>query len=171
MTITDCRHVQFYVHDGNVGESGRPESNSREIDFNQLQALFEITAFWASDRRIEDWVVAIAHSKPVVTVWDGDRLIGFARATSDGIYRATIWDVVIHPDYQGAGLGRKLVETVLMHPHMNRVERVYLMTTHQQHFYERIGFECNSTTTMVLHNKILSQEGLPTISETHSSSH
>ncbi len=101
---------------------------------------------------MDELAIAIAHSDPVVTVWDGDRMIGFARATSDGIYRATIWDVVIHPDYQGAGLGRKLVQTVLSHPHMCRVERVYLMTTNQQAFYERIGFTENATTTMVLHN-------------------
>jgi N-acetylglutamate synthase-like GNAT family acetyltransferase len=82
-------------------------------------------------------------------------MIGFARATSDGIYRASIWDVVIHPKYQGSGLGRKLVQTVLSHPKMCRVERVYLMTTHQQKFYERIGFEYNSSTTMVLHNQPL----------------
>lgn len=91
----------------------------------------------------------------MVTAWDGDYLVGFARATSDGIYRATIWDVVIHPTYQGAGLGRKLVQTVLGHPHMSRVERVYLMTTHQQQFYERIGFQENQTTTMVLFNQVI----------------
>lgn len=102
---------------------------------------------------MEDMAVAIANSRPVVTVWDGDQLIGFARATSDGMYRATIWDVVIHPRYQGAGLGRKLVETVLMHPHVRNAERVYLMTTNQQEFYKRIGFEPNSTTTMVLFNQ------------------
>jgi len=83
----------------------------------------------------------------VISVWDG--ATNWLWATSDGIYRATIWDVVIHPDYRGTGLGRKLVETVLSHPRMNRVERVYLMTTHQQRFYEQIGFECNSSTTMV----------------------
>jgi N-acetylglutamate synthase-like GNAT family acetyltransferase len=58
--------------------------------------------------------------------------------------------VVIHCDNQGLGLGRKLVETLLGHPIMNRVERVYLMTTNQQKFYERIGFVENSTTTMLL---------------------
>jgi N-acetylglutamate synthase-like GNAT family acetyltransferase len=89
----------------------------------------------------------------VISVWNDPDLIGFARATSDGIYRATIWDVVIHPDYQGAGLGRKLVQTVLSHPKLYRVERVYLMTTQQQTFYEKIGFEANSSTTMVLHNQ------------------
>ena len=68
--------------------------------------------------------------------------------------------MVIHPDYRGAGLGRKLVETVLSHPRMNRVERVYLMTTHQQSFYERIGFECNSSTTMVLYSQPLDSQPL-----------
>ena len=117
--------------------------------------VLEVVEFWAKDRNPEDLKIAIANSEPVVTVWDYEKMIGFARATSDGIYRATIWDVVIHPNYQGSGLGRKLVQTVLSHPKMCRVERVYLMTTYQQKFYEHIGFEYNSTTTMVLNNQPL----------------
>lgn len=144
----DFRHIQFCLHAGLAAEGG-----GRTVDIPQIQALFRLAAFWAKDRSAEDLAIAISNSNPVVTVWDGDWLIGFARATSDGVFRATIWDVVVHPDYQGAGLGRKLVETVLMHPHVNRVERVYLMTTHQQRFYERIGFEENQTTTMVLFNR------------------
>ncbi|MCV3215886.1 GNAT family N-acetyltransferase [Plectonema radiosum NIES-515] len=124
-----------------------------EIDLYQLQELFNIAAFWAKGRSIKDIGIAIANSEPVITVGTQERLIGFARATSDGIYRATIWDVVIHPDYRSTGLGSKLVETVLSHPHMQRVERVYLMTTHQQGFYKKIGFQSNSSTTMVLCNQ------------------
>ncbi len=138
----DCRSIQFSV-------------DKALIDYPQLQVLFNRTAFWARERQITDLQTAIAHSNPVVTVWNAEELIGFARATSDGIYRAVIWDVVIDPRFQGAGLGRKLVETVLAHPAVNKVERVYLMTTHQQSFYERIGFESNSTTTMVLQNQSL----------------
>lgn len=156
--MTADRQIQFRVH-----ADWQPDANT----FNQLLELFSETAFWAKDRRPQDWRVAIANSKPIVTVWDRDRLIGFARATSDGVFRATIWDVVIHSDYQGAGLGRKLVETVLMHPHVNLVERVYLMTTHQQKFYERIGFQANSTTTMVLHHQPISQAHLPMAIESH----
>ena len=125
----------------------------------QLIAVFQKAAFWAGDRTDADMAVAITHSHPVVVAWDDEQLIGFARATADGVYRATIWDVVIDPHYQGAGLGRKLVQTVLSHPLISRIERVYLMTTHQQAFYERIGFEQNSTTTMVLYNRPLG-EGL-----------
>ncbi|MBE9004946.1 GNAT family N-acetyltransferase [Fortiea sp. LEGE XX443] len=124
-----------------------------DIDLYQLQELFNISAFWAEGRSIEDLGIAVTNSEPVISLWDDTKLIGFARATSDGIYRATIWDVVIHPDYQGTGLGSKLVETVLSHPRMKWVERVYLMTTHQQGFYKKIGFTSNTTTTMVLHNQ------------------
>ncbi|MDF5710002.1 MAG: GNAT family N-acetyltransferase [Nostoc sp. S4] len=123
-----------------------------EIDLYQLQELLNISAFWAKGRSIEDLSIAIANSEPVISVWDSERLIGFARATSDGIYRATIWDVVIHPEYRSSGLGSNLVETVLSHPRMRWVERVYLMTTHQQEFYKKIGFQPNTTTTMVLYN-------------------
>ncbi len=147
----DCSHIQFQYTD-----------TLSAAQLQQLIDLFHQAAFWASDRTAADMAIAIAHSHPVVTVWDHDTLIGFARATSDGIYRATIWDVVVHPDYQGAGLGRKLVQTVLSHPLMSRIERVYLMTTNQQAFYERIGFEENQTTTMVLFQREI--ETLPKLS-------
>jgi N-acetylglutamate synthase-like GNAT family acetyltransferase len=143
----DCSHIQFCA-------------DKEKIDIYQLQSLFDLTAFWAQNRKIEDLEIAIKHSNPVIAVWDGESLIGFARATSDGIYRASIWDVIVHPEYRGAGLGSKLVETVLSHPLVNKVERVYLMTTYQQKFYQRIGFTENQTTTMVLYNSP-SVEALP----------
>ncbi|VEP17146.1 GCN5-related N-acetyltransferase [Hyella patelloides LEGE 07179] len=135
----DCSHIQFCL-------------DKSRIDLDKLQELLTLSSFWAKNRRIEDMATAISNSNPVVTVWDNERLIGFARATSDGIYRAAIWDVVIHPDYRGYGLGCKLVETVLTHPIVNKVERVYLTTTNHKSFYQRIGFQPNTTTTMVLHN-------------------
>lgn len=138
----DFRRIQF-----------RTSALGSAPELAQLQRLFDQTAFWAQSRNLEDLRVAIANSYPTVTAWDDDTIIGFARATSDGVYRATIWDVVIQADYRGAGLGRKLVQTLLAHPHMSRVERVYLTTTHQQKFYERIGFETNQSTTMVLFNQ------------------
>jgi N-acetylglutamate synthase-like GNAT family acetyltransferase len=140
----DCSKVQL-------------RSGQSEVDLDQLQELFNLAAFWASDRRRQDLQVAISNSNPVISAWDADRLIGFARGNSDGVYRATIWDVVVHPDYQGAGLGRKLVETILADPMVAHVEKVYLMTTNQQRFYEKIGFRTNGSTTMVLNYQSIEQ--------------
>ncbi len=141
------------------GRSIRFEDRNEDLDLYQLQELFNKSAFWAIDRQIEDLKIALDRSEPVISAWDIDRLVGFARATSDGIYRATIWDVVVDCDYQRLGLGRRLVETVLNHPCMQRVDRIYLSTTHQQAFYERMGFEPNSSTTMVLDRGVVRVKG------------
>ncbi|MBE9222668.1 GNAT family N-acetyltransferase [Cyanobacterium stanieri LEGE 03274] len=143
----DCSHIKFCT-------------DKEKIDLEKLLALYQKNAFWTKNRNLEDLTIAIAHSNPVISVWDHQKLIGSARATSDGIYRATIWDVVIDGEYQGLGLGRKLVETLISHPLLNRVERIYLTTTHQQKFYQRIGFVENETTTMVLYNTYPNPEDL-----------
>lgn len=121
-----------------------------DSDLQQVQALFDQGTFWAQGRDLAGLTQAILGSDVVVTAWDGLALIGMARALSDRVYRATIWDVVVLPDYRGLGLGKKLVTTLLDAPELKKVERVYLMTTHHQAFYERLGFQTNSTTTMVL---------------------
>ena len=128
-------------------------TDRQKVDVAQVQQLLSVGAFWAQHRTLSDLETAIQHSEPVVTAWDGERLIGFARATSDRVYRAVLWDVVIHPEYRGRGLGRTLVKTLLAHPSVQGVERVYLMTSSQQGFYERLGFTENLTTTMVLFNR------------------
>jgi N-acetylglutamate synthase-like GNAT family acetyltransferase len=152
----DCSTIQF-----------KYANQFSEADLAQVIRLFRVAAFWAQGRTEADMATAITHSFPVVTAWDGEVLMGFARATSDGVFRATIWDVVIDPAYQGGGLGRKMVETLLSHPHMSRVERVYLMTTRQQGFYQRIGFEENPSTTMVLFNNT-AVEMLPALGQSES---
>jgi N-acetylglutamate synthase-like GNAT family acetyltransferase len=57
---------------------------------------------------------------------------------------------VIDEHYRGLGLGRRLVNTLVHHPALAQVERVYLTTSHQQNFYERLGFVRNDTATMIL---------------------
>ena len=132
-----------------IYEGLSPDGQVSQSALQQLQELLNESAFWAKDRKLDDLATAIAFSCPVISVWDDLALIGFARATSDGIYRACIWDVVIHPKYRGIGLGKSLISTLLEHPRMCHVERVYLTTTYQQAFYQKMGFETNANTTLV----------------------
>lgn len=55
------------------------------------------------------------------------RLIGFARATSDHAFNATIWDVVVHPDFQGKGLGKALMKYVLKKLRSEEISNVTLL--------------------------------------------
>ena len=83
----------------------------------------------------------LASSQAVVSAWDGPTLVGFGRASSDRVFRAVLWDVVVAGDHQGRGLGRQLVEALLADPALAAVERVYLMTTNSAGFYHQLGFE------------------------------
>ena len=79
-------------------------------------------------------------SQAVVSAWQGQQLVGFGRASSDGAFRAVLWDVVVAGEHQGLGLGRRLVAELLACPAVAKAERVYLMTTNSAGFYGRLGF-------------------------------
>jgi predicted N-acetyltransferase YhbS len=106
----------------------------------QLRSLLERESFWARGRSSRQLRRMLRASDAVVSAWRGDRLVGFGRATSDGLYRAVLWDVVVAEAEAGRGLGRRIVESLLTAPVVGRAERIYLMTTNCRGFYERLGF-------------------------------
>ncbi|MBM5827756.1 MAG: GNAT family N-acetyltransferase [Cyanobacteria bacterium M_surface_7_m2_040] len=106
----------------------------------KLQRLFNKHAFWAQGRTKAQLRRLLAGSSVVVSLWQGKRLVGFGRASSDGIYRSVLWDVVVAGDLHGLGLGRRVVEALLAAPALRGVERIYLMTTNSAGFYEQLGF-------------------------------
>ena len=107
----------------------------------KLQRLLNQHTFWAQGRSIRQLRQMLAGSDAVASLWQGKRLVGFGRASSDGTYRAVLWDVVIPEDLQGQGLGRQLVGALLNSAAVRPVERVYLMTTNGAGFYRQLGFE------------------------------
>ena len=106
----------------------------------QLQRLLDAHSFWASGRSQRELSRMLAGSQAVVSAWRGSRLVGFGRASSDGVFRAVLWDVVVAVEHQGQGLGRRIVEALLQAPALQGVERVYLMTTNSAGFYRQLGF-------------------------------
>ncbi len=107
----------------------------------KLQRLFQDHSFWAANRSCAELRQMLRGSDVAVTAWHGSQLVGFGRATSDGIFRAVLWDVVVAREYQGRGLGRQIVAGLLERPCLRRVERVYLMTTNSGGFYQQLGFD------------------------------
>jgi GNAT superfamily N-acetyltransferase len=52
---------------------------------------------------------AIRGTPEFATAWDGERLIGTARSITDGGQNALIATVVVHPAYQGLGVGERMM--------------------------------------------------------------
>ena len=78
----------------------------------QLQTLLNKNTSWAQNRSLKHLKKMIAKSSSIVTLWEEKTLIGFGRATSDNIYRAVLWDIVIAKDYQKHGFGKILVDSL-----------------------------------------------------------
>jgi ribosomal protein S18 acetylase RimI-like enzyme len=110
------------------------------LAINQVRGLFDGHSFWAQGRSRRALVRMLLGSCSVVSAWEGGRLVGIGRATSDGVFRAVLWDVVVAEEHQGRGLGRRIVQALLASPPVAGSERVYLMTTNSSGFYERLGF-------------------------------
>ena len=116
----------------------------------QLKQLLDAHSFWASGRSQRELSHMLAGSQAVVSAWQGSHLVGFGRATSDGVFRAVLWDVVVAGEHQGRGLGRRIVEALLQEPGLHGVERVYLMTTNSSGFYEQLGFTAVDSQRLML---------------------
>ena len=118
----------------------------------KLQVLFNQNTLWAKDRTIDQIKKMLANSNVIITLWNKNNLVGFGRATTDQIYRAVLWDIVVSQDVQGVGLGKILVEELLKDKKINSVEKVYLMTTDSQDFYKQLGFQININQSLMTLN-------------------
>ncbi|GFH20144.1 N-acetyltransferase domain-containing protein, partial [Haematococcus lacustris] len=73
-----------------------------------------------------------------------ETLIGLARATSDHVFNATIWDVLVDPEYQGQGLGKALVEQMVRTLLRRDISNITLFADAKVvDFYRQLGFEAD----------------------------
>jgi GNAT superfamily N-acetyltransferase len=69
------------------------------------------------------------------------RMVAFARVVGDGVYKATIFDVIVAPDQRGTGLGQYVMDAVMAHPAVASVRHVELQCKPElDEFYRRWGF-------------------------------
>lgn len=86
------------------------------ISLGELNTLFERVKFPRRDPVKLKIALENTHQLIWVRTMKSSRLaqagqmVGFARATGDGVLSATIWDVAVSPAWQRIGLGRGLIE-------------------------------------------------------------
>jgi predicted GNAT family acetyltransferase len=77
------------------------------------------------------------NSAVVAFAWDGDRVIGKARALSDGVCNAYVVDVWTHSDYRRRGVASRLMR--LLEKGLEG-QHVYLFTDDAEAFYHGLGY-------------------------------
>lgn len=107
------------------------------VDWTTAASIFERAPLGTREpHRLEK---AFTNSDLVCFAWDGEILIGMARALSDGEYQSVIYDLCILPEYQGIKLGTKMMTGML-----DRLESANVTlwaVPGKEPFYARLGFK------------------------------
>lgn len=114
-------------------------SNQKNFDFIQLQELFSSVG-WESAKDPQTLVLAFLFSSNVISCWHDDKLVGIIRSMDDGYWSANIDCLVVHKDYQGKGIGRKLLEVLLDQIKDIKYINVAPDSRKQIKFYKKAGF-------------------------------
>ena len=119
----------------------------------KLKSFLDRNTLWAKRRRNEEIKKMLSNSVSTVSVCKNNQIIGFGRATSDGIYRAVLWDIIVEKKYQNYGIGKLIVNSILEHNLIVKVEKVYIMTTNCERFYLSMGFKTERDQTLMILKK------------------
>lgn len=88
----------------------------------------------------------LSRSDYIIAAKDGDKTVGMSRVLTDGGCVALILDVVVLPEYQGLGIGRALMQSVMEYIHQrieqDEVSHICLMAAKgKEGFYKKFGFD------------------------------
>lgn len=113
-------------------------SNSIEnVEWSRMKEIYRSVGWKNHD---EEKVKKVFQSSNVVAVaYDENKIVGFGRALSDGVFNAVIYDVVVDKHYQNQGIGQQIIENLLAQ--LNDISCVHLVSTAgNEEFYRKAGF-------------------------------
>jgi len=121
------------------------------LEAHQLSELFKASGIKRPVEDLNRIKKMIDNSNLVVTAWDGDRLVGIARALSDYSYCCYLSDLAVDKEYQKQGIGHELVDEVrkLAGEESNLL---LISAPEAMDYYPKIGFDkCGNA--FIIHRK------------------
>lgn len=112
-------------------------------DKNAYFSIFDTTG-WNQDYKAspEELETANRNSWLTLSAYDGNKLVGFGRVVTDFTLHAMIFDLVVLPDYQGRGIGTRVLKTLVEKCREQGLRDIQLFCAEgQKGFYEKNGFE------------------------------
>jgi GNAT superfamily N-acetyltransferase len=106
----------------------------------ELQDLYRFTR-WGRSRSLEQIEKMLAGSSMCFSVRYNGKLIAFCRILTDFVFRGSLWDILVHPDYQGKGLGSQLLQYALNHPAIKPLPLIVTYTSELIEFMGKHDFE------------------------------
>ncbi len=108
------------------------------LDIDAIHAYLSQRSYWARERPREVVESSIEHSL-CFGLYEGERLVGFARVVTDYATFGWLCDLFILESHRGLGLGKWLVACIIAHPALRKIRRLLLATRDAHGLYRRYG--------------------------------
>ncbi|MDL2263414.1 GNAT family N-acetyltransferase [Synergistaceae bacterium OttesenSCG-928-I11] len=106
----------------------------------ELQELYRFT-HWGRSRTLDQIARMLQGSDLCFSVRCKGHLVAFCRMLTDFVFRGSIWDILVHPDHQGKGLGSRMMNYALSHPAVKDIPIITSYSSDLVTFLRRHGFE------------------------------
>lgn len=127
----------------------------RENEFDADAFMLLWNSVWDGCPSREQITAALANSVYRIGVYDGDRIAAMARMIGDLGMCYYIKDVIVHPDYQGRGIGRMMMNKLLAFIRSHGIPGTEIAVElcampDKMPFYAKFGFAANEAQRMRL---------------------
>lgn len=121
-----------------------------DVDWDELSELYRVAPL--GDKPPEDLVIVFSNSRFKCFVYAGDQLVGVGRALADGLDCSYIADVAVHPDHQGTGLGKAIINELVA---LSRGHKKIILYANPgtEGFYAKLGFDRMNTAMGIWRNR------------------
>ncbi len=110
----------------------------KELKSDSIRELF-LSVNWPVGNEPDKLLRAFKESDKVITARDNNKLVGLINTISDGALTVYIPYLLVAPEYQKQGIGRKLLGMIVSE--YERCERIVLLTEQDTvDFYRKCGF-------------------------------
>lgn len=114
---------------------------SEHISAEQLAAVFERSGIQRPTTDLPRLQCMIDNANLTVTAWDGERLVGVARALTDYVWCCYVSDLTVDKAYQHQGIGRELLRQVQSQIESEEATLLLLSAPEAMDYYPKIGLQ------------------------------
>jgi ribosomal protein S18 acetylase RimI-like enzyme len=111
----------------------------KKVDYDKLKTLFNEVGWNDKTDDINRLKTMVENSQIVVTAWDEETMVGFARCTTDYVFNGQINNVVVDSKYRRKGIGKVLINKIL--DSSKQVTYMLRGSMRNEEFYRGLGFE------------------------------
>ncbi len=121
--------------------------NLNENQIGKLHLLYQ-NEWFTKGRTLDDVKLMLKNTGFIFGFCHPDtkELIGFARAISDCVYKAFVFDVIVDPSWRSEGIGKFIMNTIFDHPTLKTVSHIELYCPEKlAPYYESMGFKIRAS--------------------------